>query len=180
MIVDLATQSKFREDILANRIEEIVQESIEGALGRSVGATELASSKHSLRHRDTVREDCQYAELPDHFTVKPGFFLAQVVGESMNRRIPNGSWCLFREPSDGSRNGKVVIVQRRDIQDPDTGGQYTVKIYRSEKAETEDSWSHRRIRLEHDSMDVNFKPLTHDPERVNDLRVVGEFVWILG
>jgi hypothetical protein len=60
---------------------------------------------------------------------------------SLNRRIPNGSWCLFREPSDGSRNGKVVIVQTRDIQDPDTGGKYTVKIYRSEKTETEDSWS---------------------------------------
>jgi phage repressor protein C with HTH and peptisase S24 domain len=89
----------------------------------------------------------------DHFTAKPGFFLAQVVGESMSRRIPNGSWCLCREPSDGSRNGKVVIVQSRDIQNPDTGGQYTVQIYRSEKTETEDSWSHRSIRLEPDSME---------------------------
>jgi hypothetical protein len=25
----------------------------------------------------------------DHFTTKPGLFLSQVVGESMNRRIPN-------------------------------------------------------------------------------------------
>jgi len=125
-------------------------------------------------------QDCQYAELPDHFTAKPGFFIAQVVGESMNRRIPNGSWCLFREPSDGSRNGKVIIVQSRDIQDPDTGGQYTVKIYRSEKAETEDSWSHQRIRLEPDSMDFNFKPITLDPDTVNDLRVMGEFVGIIG
>jgi DUF2075 family protein/SOS-response transcriptional repressor LexA len=124
-------------------------------------------------------QDCQYAELPDHFTAKPGFFLAQVVGESMNRRIPNGSWCLFRKPSDGSRNGKVVIVQSRDIQDPDTGGQYTVKIYRSEKNEAEDSWSHQRIRLEPDSMDFNFKPLTFEPDTVNDLRVVGEFVAII-
>ena len=124
-------------------------------------------------------QDCQYAELPDHFTAKPGFFLAQVVGESMNRRIPNGSWCLFREPSDGSRNGKVVIVQSRDIQDLDTGGQYTVKIYRSEKTETEDSWSHRSIRLEPDSMDYNFIPLTLEPDTVNELSVVGEFVGII-
>jgi hypothetical protein len=96
------------------------------------------------------------------------------------RRIPNGSWCLFREPSDGSRNGKVVIVQSRNIQDPYTGGQYTVEIYRSEKSKTEDSWSHRSIRLEPDSMDINFKSLTFDPEAVNDLRVIGEFVGILG
>lgn len=124
-------------------------------------------------------QDCQYAELPDHFTAKPGFFLAQVVGESMNRRIPNGSWCLFREVSDGSRNGKVVIVQSRDIQDPDTGGQYTVKIYRSEKTETEDSWSHRSIRLEPDSMDYNFKPIVVRSDTMIDLRVVGEFVGII-
>lgn len=124
-------------------------------------------------------QDCQYAVLPDHFTAKPGFFVAQVVGESMNRRIPNGSWCLFREPSDGSRNGKVVIVQSRDIQDPDTSGQYTVKIYRSEKTETEDSWTHRGIRLEPDSMDYNFKPLILNPDTVNDLHVVGEFVGVI-
>lgn len=54
-------------------------------------------------------------------------------GISPARRIPNGSWCLFREPSDGLRNGKVVIVQSRDIKGPDTGGQDTVKFYRSEK-----------------------------------------------
>ena len=124
-------------------------------------------------------QDCQYAELPDYFTAKPGFFLAQVVGESMNRRIPNGSWCLFREPSDGSRNGKVVIVQSRDIQDPDTNGQYTVKIYRSEKTETEDSWSHRGIRLEPDSMDHNFMPIVLRSDTMNSLRVVGEFVGII-
>ncbi len=124
-------------------------------------------------------QDCQYAELPDHFTAKPGFFIAQVVGESMNKRIPNGSWCLFREPSGGSRNGKVVIVQSRDIQDPDNGGQYTVKIYRSEKSQTEDSWSHLKICLEPDSMDFNLKPITIDPDTVNELRVVGEFVGII-
>lgn len=124
-------------------------------------------------------QDCQYAELPDHFTAKTGFFIAQVVGESMNRRIPNGSWCLFREPSDGSRNGKVVIVQSRDIQDLETGGQYTVKIYQSEKAVREDSWSHCSIQLHPDSMDHNFKPITLNPDTLNGLHVVGEFVGII-
>lgn len=124
-------------------------------------------------------QDCQYAELPEHITAKPGFFIAQVVGESMNRKIPNGSWCLFREPSGGSRNGKVVIVQSRDIRDPDTGGQYTVKVYRSEKEETGGIWSHRIIRLEPDSMDSYFKPIILEPDSVNDLRVVGEFVGII-
>lgn len=104
-------------------------------------------------------QDSQDAALPDHFTANPGFFLAQVIGESMNRRIPNGSWRLFREASDGSSNAKVVIVQSRDIQDPDTCGQYTVKVYRSEKAETKDPWPHLSIRLEPKSNDREFQPL---------------------
>ena len=129
--------------------------------------------------KDQWLQDCQYGELPDHFTAKPGFFIAQVLGESMNRRIPNGSWCLFREPTAESRNGKVVIVQSRDIQDPDNGGQYTVKIYRSDKNVTEDSWSHRNISLEPDSMDFNFKTLTLNSDASNDLRVIGEYVGII-
>ena len=55
-----------------------------------------------------------------------------------------------------------------------------MKIYRSEKTEIGDSWAHRSIRLEPDSMNFNFKPLTLDPDTVNDLRVVGEFVGIVG
>ena len=129
--------------------------------------------------KDQWLQDCQYGELPDHFTAKPGFFIAQVLGESMNRRIPNGSWCLFREPTAESRNGKVVIVQSRDIQDPDNGGQYTVKIYKSDKNVTEDSWSHRNISLEPDSMDFNFKTLTLNSDVSNDLRVIGEYVGII-
>ncbi len=94
-------------------------------------------------------------------------------GLSLNRRIPNGSCCLYREPSDGPSNGKVVIVRRRDILDPDSGGQYTVKIYRTEKTEMEDSWSHRSIRLDPDSMDFKFKPLVPEPDTVDDFRVAG-------
>jgi DUF2075 family protein len=126
-------------------------------------------------------QECRYAELPDHFTAKPGFFLAQVVGESMNRRIRNGSWCLFREPAAGSREGKVVLVQSRDIQDPDMGGQYTVKIYRSEKAaDGADSWTHTRIRLEPDSHDPTFRPIDLESEAENQLTVVGEFLTEVG
>ena len=62
MIVYLANKSRFREDILSNRIEEIVHESLQRQLGKSVGASELASWKHSLRQMDSVLED---AGIPD-------------------------------------------------------------------------------------------------------------------
>ena len=71
---------------------------------------------------------------------KPGkdIFVAQVVGESMNRRIPNRAWCVWRLNPAGSRQGKVVLAQHRDIQDSETDGRYTVKVYESEKAVADD------------------------------------------
>ncbi len=69
-----------------------------------------------------------WVELPDAFVAKEGFFVSRVVGESMNRRIPNGSWCLFKGSPFGSREGKTVLVQLRDRQDPEIGGRYTVGV----------------------------------------------------
>ncbi len=75
-------------------------------------------------------------------------FVAQVVGESMNRRIPNGAWCVWRLNPTGTRQGRVVLAQHRDIQDPEHGGTFTVKIYESEKVGTEDGgWRHTRVTL---------------------------------
>lgn len=104
-----------------------------------------------------------WVALPDWVRAQPGLFVAQVVGESMNRRIPNGSWCLFRANPPGTREGKVVVVQHRSIADPETGGRYTVKLYASEKVLEEDGgWRHQRITLRPDSDRPGFEPLEID------------------
>ena len=101
-----------------------------------------------------------WVALPDWIRPQPGLFVAQVIGESMNRRIPNGAWCLFRGNPSGTRQGKVVVVQHRDLADPDTGGRYTVKLYASEKVRTEDGgWKHDRITLSPDSDQPGFEPI---------------------
>ena len=47
-----------------------------------------------------------------------GLFVAQVVGESMNRRIPNGAFCVWRAPVEGARTGRVVLVESRRARRP--------------------------------------------------------------
>jgi len=120
-----------------------------------------------------------WIRLPEPFSIKPGYFVAQVVGNSMNRRIPDGSWCLFRTDRGGSRNGKVVLVQHRDSQDPDAG-RYTVKVYHSDKATEGDEWHHTRITLKPDSTDQKYKPIVLEREEVGELEVIGELVAVLG
>lgn len=122
----------------------------------------------------------QWVELPESFRIKPGQFVSRVVGESMNKRIPNGAWCLFSLNPGGTRQGKVVLVQHRSIEDPDTGGHYTIKMYQSEKIAVEDGgWKHRRITLKPESTDPSYKPIVFDDECAGDLLVIAEMVAVL-
>lgn len=123
----------------------------------------------------------QWLELPDWVTSQPGLFVAQVIGESMNRRIPNGSWCLFRANPGGTRQGKVVIAEHRSIDDPETGGRYTIKIYTSEKITTRDgSWQHERITLRPDSTHPGYEPIVLERNTGDaDFTVIAEMLTVL-
>jgi len=125
-------------------------------------------------------EQYQWVELPDSFRIRSGQFVAKVVGESMNKRIPNGAWCLFSLNPVGTRQGKTVLVQHRDIEDPDMGGHYTLKIYESEKqAGKHGGWRHSRITLKPNSTDPSYKPIVLQPESADDIKVIAEFVAVL-
>ena len=125
-------------------------------------------------------EDFEWVELPEIFKPNKDLFVAQVVGESMNRRIPNGSWCLFRKNPVGTRQGKVVLVQHRDIHDPETGGHYTLKVYRSEKNEDSYSgWRHSKITLLPDSNIPDFKPIELTRDQAGELMVLAELVAVI-
>ena len=110
--------------------------------------------------------------------LRPGMFVAQVVGKSMEPAIPDGSYCLFRAPVTGTRQGKIVLVQLRDGIDPDSGERYTVKRYLSEKVTDGDSWRHVRITLK--PINPDFQPIEITGAEDGELQVVAEFVEVLG
>jgi DUF2075 family protein len=125
-------------------------------------------------------EDCDWVKLPDHIRVREGYFVAQVVGESMNRRIPSGSWCLFNSHVGGSRDGKIVLVQHRDIQDPDMGGTYTIKQYNSEKCpDAEGVVEQVEIRLKPLTNAYGYSDIVLKRDDASSLRVLGEFLAVL-
>ncbi|RII28982.1 MAG: AAA family ATPase [Geobacter sp.] len=125
-------------------------------------------------------ENIEWVELQDR-RPQLGQFVAQVVGESMNRKIPNGAWCLFRMNPVGTRQGKVVLVRHREISDSETGGHYTIKIYDSQKEQTPDgSWRHTSIALRPDSTLPGYMPIVIAEEQTEDLEVIAELVEVLG
>jgi superfamily II DNA or RNA helicase/SOS-response transcriptional repressor LexA len=118
-----------------------------------------------------------WVELPATWKVAVGMFVARVVGHSMEPRIPDGSYCLFRAPVTGTRQGRVVLVQHRGVQDPETGGCFTVKVYESEKADSGETWSHKRITLR--PINKSFQPIVLTPDDEGSVNVVAELVGVL-
>ena len=109
--------------------------------------------------------------------LRPGMFVAQVVGKSMEPVIPDGAYCLFAAPVDGTRQGKTVLVQLRDATDPETGQRYTVKRYESEKTKDADSWRHAMITLK--PVNPDFEPIVLSGAEQGQLQVVAELIEVL-
>lgn len=119
----------------------------------------------------------EWVTVESRHRLRKGMFVAQVVGKSMEPAIPDGSFCLFRAPVEGTRQGKTVLVQLRDASDPETGQRYTVKRYESEMAVKGDSWSHERITLKPANPD--FKPIVMNPSGDGELQVIAELLAVL-
>jgi len=111
--------------------------------------------------------------------LRPGMFVAQVIGRSMEPRIPDGAWCLFQSPVEGARQGRIVLVQHRDIHDPETGGSYTVKRYESKKeSDGTGGWHHTEIRLLPEN--PSFAPIILRDVRDDEFSVIAEVLEVLG
>lgn len=118
-----------------------------------------------------------WVEPPEGIKASMDVFIAQVVGESMNKIIPNGAWCLFRMNPAGSRKGRIVLAQLRDYSDPEHGGAFTVKRYMrlGQDGESEDLAG--TIQIQPMSTDPRFIRLDiKDEERI---RVIAEFLRVL-
>ena len=123
--------------------------------------------------------DAEWVEADTHRRLRPGMFVAKVVGKSMEPAIPDGSSCLFTGPVSGTREGRTVLVQLRDSIDPETGGRYTVKRYSSEKGVSQDgTWRHVKITLRPNNPD--FHPIELTVEDEGNVQVIAEFLEVLG
>ena len=126
-----------------------------------------------------MHEYMEWVELPFSIAAKQGYFVSKVIGESMNKKIPNGSYCLFKQDEGGTRNGKIVLVQSNSIQNAEEGSAYTIKEYSSEKKAVGDEWAHESITLKPLSYNKEFRDIVLLEGDEQALRVVGIFERVL-
>ena len=126
-----------------------------------------------------IVESFELIPLPSRYKTAADLFACRVDGESMNRIIPNGSICLFRRYTGGSRNGKIVLVQHTAIQDSDFGSGYTVKEYHSVKNNGDDGWEHQSIVLKPLSNETGYSDIIIREDELSSLKVIGVFECVL-
>jgi SOS-response transcriptional repressor LexA len=126
-----------------------------------------------------LHSNVEWIELPFNIAVNKNYFVCKVIGESMNKKIPNGSYCLFSRDEGGSRNGKIVLVESTTIQDAEFGSGYTIKEYQSEKSIESESWEHQLITLKLLSFNSEYRNIEIKEHELKNLKVVGVFLRVL-
>jgi hypothetical protein len=105
-------------------------------------------------------------------------YVVQASGHSMEPRINDGDFCVFRANPAGSRQGKIVLVQHTNYYDADYSGAYSIKEYSSAKSYDEfGNWQHEKIELKPLNRDYN--PIIITPDDGDEFRVIGEFVGVI-
>lgn len=104
---------------------------------------------------------------------RPGLFVAKVVGNSMNRVAPDGSWCLWQHIGAAGvptpAPGEYLLVRRESPDDPHLGG-FTFKRW---ELGTEGA------RLAPVSRDPGFKPILLSPEENSTTTHIARFIEVL-
>jgi phage repressor protein C with HTH and peptisase S24 domain len=120
---------------------------------------------------ESEEEPVSWVRTPDNLRLHEGMFVATVVGRSMEPRIPDGSACIFRAPVTGSRNGRLLLIEK--LGDAEAS-RYTVKRYARQGALVESADREGAIRLEPLNKEFPAFDLTAD-----ECRVIAEFVQVL-
>jgi phage repressor protein C with HTH and peptisase S24 domain len=164
---------------LAETLERLYAEHVEAATIQEfkthLPMYSLAAAAGKFGEDRTVEPE-GWVKAPARLRLNDNMFVARVVGRSMEPRIAEGSLCVFRAGVVGSRQGRLVLVERMGA--AETSARYTVKKYTSTKAPVgkgEDaSWRHTHVRLE--PLNPEFEGF--DLEEGTS-RVIAEFVQVL-
>jgi len=166
VVVSLPTERRFRR----------VQPEYEERYERAVPLYTLSAAAGGFSNEQVPERD-DWVEVPTARALRPGMFVARVVGRSMEPMIPDRAYCLFRRPVLHFHDGMILLAQHRDIVDPDTGGSFTVKRYRRVAVSGEDGGRQLGALLE--PLNPDYPTIEIPSDSGEDFRPVAEFLEVV-
>lgn len=173
---ELEVEEEYVEEQLELELDEVELIPFENAVplySLKVAAGEFFPNEYS--------PDMELYPVSNGISLNEDYFACKIVGDSMNKIIEDGQIALFKKYTGGSRDGKVVLAEYFNYQDPDFNSAYTLKEYYSDKLVSEEGWEHKRIILRPKSYDDSYKDievLSEDVEN-KEFNVIGVFVKVL-
>jgi len=108
----------------------------------------VAAGGFSTEHDSFFGEDAvDWATWDGMPTPQAGMFVARITGDSMEPKVPAGSWCLFKPYRGGDRNGRDLVVSHQSISEAGFPVGLTLKRYRSEKVTDRETGEVRHTRI---------------------------------
>ena len=106
------------------------------------------------------------------------YFTARITGKSMEPLIPDGSLCLFKKYSGGSRQGKIMLVRASGITNPEYGGEFVLKRY-NRKTQVSEAEARNHVEVHLISENSNFKPIILKNLQEEEISTPCEFVRVI-
>lgn len=203
-IVDLVETDKYKLVGLPFYNETLKKQEFKETFKRIAGTREAPKEKSDLFFSDIIPDKKQYMDYLPVYTLEAvcgkfgegreakilrwidvsklrmkltkKMFVCQVRGDSMEPRIKDGDHCLFRADVVGSRNDKIVLVQHHSIHDPDNGGRYTIKKYKSHKSKKLNKLNEKVELL---PLNKQYDPIVFEDVTDEDFKVIAEFIQVL-
>ena len=97
-------------------------------------------------------------------------FVVKTKGVSMEGLIEEGSYAIFRKLGGGDLEGKVLLIQRLEAGDPESGGAYTVKEFTRKGG---------KVVLKARNQEVGAIELESDAEYSTKYRAIAEFKGVI-
>ena len=140
----------------------------------AVLVTTLAAAGGALSRASSRIATLGWVRIPERRTSALGWFVAEVKGDSMAPRIPDGALCLFRPALGALPLGRVVLLEHRARAEPDLEGPFAVKrLLRVEQR------GDGPIRVSLGSDNPQFSTVVISLREADELRVLAELSQVL-
>ncbi|MBA2883212.1 hypothetical protein HNR65_003574 [Desulfosalsimonas propionicica] len=118
-------------------------------------------------------ESYDWVWLPEYITCGPDFFVVRMVGESMNKRIADGAWCLFKKTMAEKCAGEIVLAYHPDIYNTDGSGCYAIRRYWPDESVLREQ---RKVLLQPETRTPGYADIEIAGDSIGRLEILGEFV----
>jgi len=107
------------------------------------------------------------------------YFATFVTGDSMKPRIENGSLCLFKKYSGGTRQDRIYLIQARGLKNPETGESFVVKKYSRQTTRPSTTDSDSTVVIHLLSENPKYEPIVLSAVSDDDVQTLAEFIRVL-